>query len=350
MNEKNLIPKLSVFALFLFLLSIWTYLVQHRKPTDLVLGQEFLPGLDVEKVSKIVIEGDSGKNKLVLTRQANHFVLENFNEYLLDTEKINDFMYRVSSITVATKAKSSKDYQDQVKVGEKKYENKLTFFDGKGDKLTEFYIGDSGKPKGQYLRMANKEDVYLSEDFLHFSSDKDQFINKELIKVSDKNLSLVELKNPQEEIKIVRENESFKLVEPLQVATNADENKIKSFISHLNSISFDDFLPQTDDRLKDLDFNQIMRIVLQDDTSYLLKTAQKDSKYYISLKMDLKDMPQEVEIDQNDQPDQLKKVEQIIKKSTTAKEFNQRHGSWVYTVSKYVFDNLFKNSKEFSKN
>lgn len=350
MSEKKVIPQLSVLAIVLLGLSVWVFQLQHRRPTDLVLGQEFLPGLDVEKVSKIVIEGDSGKNKLILTRQENHFVLENFNEFVLDTEKINDFMYKVSSITVATKATSSKDYQDQVKVSDKKFESKLTFFDGKGEKLTEFFIGDSGKPKGQYLRMANKEDVYLSEEFLHFSADKDQFINKELIKVNDKSLASVEVKSAQEEIKIVKEKDNFKLVEPALAASNADESKIKNFISNLNSISFDDFIPQADESVKNLDFNQVMRIMLDDQTTYMLKTAQKDSKYYISLQMNLKDVPEEVEIDQNDQADKLAKVDQMIKKSAQAKEFNEKHGNWVYTVSKYVFDNLFKNSKEFSKN
>jgi len=168
-TKGKLIPKLASLTVGLFVLSLWVHHLEHKRPEGIVLGQEFLPGLNVENISKIVLESDQGKEKLVFNRamEDDSFVLENFDEYPVENSKLNDFLYKMGSITVASVIKSDEKVQKDLKVSEKDYENKISFYDSKGEKVVQFYVGKSGKPKGSYIRNADKNETYLSENALY---------------------------------------------------------------------------------------------------------------------------------------------------------------------------------------
>ena len=93
---------LSIFTGILFVASIFVYMNENRRGTDLLTGSDYVKGLDINKIQKISLSFEKGK-KITLSRDSNRFVLENHKSYPAKTDKVNDLIYKIASIQVREK-------------------------------------------------------------------------------------------------------------------------------------------------------------------------------------------------------------------------------------------------------
>ena len=143
---------LSILTTVLFVVSVFIHIHENRRGTDLLSGSDYIKGLDIEKVNRIVLSFQNDK-QIVLTRSSNKFILENFNSYPASTEKINDLIYKISNIQVKEKVSSNVDEEDLAKweLDNKSKKYLVEFFDNDGNKTVSFRVGKSNKGRGNYL-------------------------------------------------------------------------------------------------------------------------------------------------------------------------------------------------------
>ena len=67
---------LSLTTFVLFIASIFVYINENKRGTDLLTGSDYVKGLDINKIQKIDLSF-SGDKKITLSRDSNRFVLEN---------------------------------------------------------------------------------------------------------------------------------------------------------------------------------------------------------------------------------------------------------------------------------
>ena len=107
---------LSIATGILFVISIVVFINENRRGTDLLSGSDYIKGLDVGKVQKMVLSFKTEK-KITFTRDANRFVLEDHKSYPAASDKVNDLIYKIASIRVKEKILSNAEEDDL-----KKYE------------------------------------------------------------------------------------------------------------------------------------------------------------------------------------------------------------------------------------
>ena len=100
--------------------------------------------------------------------------------------------------------------------------------------------------------------------------------------------------------------------------------------SALERLSFDQVYLADDPQVRDLAFEQRLRVSLDDDTAYTLSLAKQGEKSYLQIRGD--HSIGQVMITLTTPKEELKeKADQLTRADEIAK-FNQFHGSWVYEI------------------
>ena len=135
MKLKNL----SILTGILFIISIFVFVNENKRGTDLLSGSDYIKGLDVTKVEKIVLNFKE-KEKLILKREGDRFVLENHKSYPAASDKVNDLIYKIASIQVDKKVASGVDEEDLKKyeLDEKSRHYAIELFDNDNKKNSFF--------------------------------------------------------------------------------------------------------------------------------------------------------------------------------------------------------------------
>ena len=343
MNLKTL----SILASLLFVASIVVFINENKRGTELLSGSDYIKGLDIGKVQKIVLNFKDDK-RITLTRDANKFVLEDHKLYPAALDKVNDLIYKIASIQVQERVVSNVGEDDLKKYeldeGSRKYLVELIDNDGK--KTISFRVGKSYRGKGNYLYKEESGEVYLSQSSININSSYKGFIDTVLLDVKKEEIEQVRL-NPDSdrEIELKRKEEEFVVVAPQN--RNFKNEKIEEYVQSFSAVQFDDYYSHAGSEVQKLNFDRDIKIQLKNRLIYKLSLAKNKEDYFIKLNALIGDIPKQVTVHKDDGKEKLQDIEAMVKAQGDAQRVNREKGSWVYKVDKSVYEKLAKDSKFF---
>lgn len=339
------IQVLLALTLALFAGSLWVYQNENKRGTDLVSGSDYIKGLDVNQVQKIVLNFPKDQ-KITLSKDSNRFVLENYKSYPASTEKVNDLIFKIANIQVKKKISSNPDEEDLKNLGLDKESRKylVEFFDTSENKAVSFTVGKSYKNNGNYLQKEGSKDIYLSDNSIWIDSSYKDFIDSFLIDLKKEDIVKVTLKN-EDNIELSKKEEGFILDSP-QISDYKKE-KVEEYIKSFESVNFEEYFQAKDQDVKDLKFETDIRIQLKNKLTYSLKLAENNKNYYAKINVLVEDLPEQVVINKDDDQEKLKDIENMMSAKENAQKINLEKGLWVYKLDKGTYESFVKSSKFF---
>ena len=340
MKLKNL----SILTGILFVISIFVFINENKRGTDLLAGSDYIKGLDVSKIQKIVLNFKE-KDKLVLSRDGERFVLESHKSYPAASDKVNDLVYKIASIQVDKKIASSVREEDLKKyeLDEKSRQFSVELFDNDNKKTVSFRVGKSDKDKS-YLFKEGEGDVYLSRNKVWFNSSYKYFVNTVLLNVKSDDVVKIHLKS-NAEIEIVKKEKDFIVTQP--PGKQFKKEKALEYAQSFTVVRFDDFYSVNEPEVQGLRFTKEIKLQLENKLIYEMSFAKKKKEYFVKLQARVEEAPRQIVLKKSDGAEKLKDVENVIESQATARIFNLEKGRWVYKISESLYEKLLKNSKFF---
>lgn len=315
---------LSLVTSVLFLISIVVYVNENRRGTDLLSGSDYIKGLDINRVQKIVLSFDKEK-QIALTRDSNKFVLENYKLYPAATNKVNDLIYKIASIQVREKVAVGVD-EEALKKYELGRQNRKYFvelYDENGKRTVAFRVGKKHKGKGNYLFKEGASDVYLSQDNLWLNSSYKDFINTALLSLDKEEVEKILLgKGDNDEV--------------------IEEKKVKKIAEKFSNIHFTDFYAVTEPRVQSIKFDKNIKIQLKNKLVYNLSLAEDKDEHLLKLNAFLEDVPSQFVVGRDDSKEELQKIEDVIKAQGDAQRVNSERAAWVYKLDKSTYEKIIQ--------
>ena len=340
MRLKNL----SILTGVLFVISVFVFINENKRGTDLLSGSDYVKGLDVTKIQKIILNFKDD-NKLIFNRDGNHFVLENHKSYPAASDKINDLIYKIASIKVDKKIASGVEEDDLKKYGldAKSRRYAIELFDNDNKKTVSFRVGKRDKGKS-YLFNEGDKDIYLSQNNLWIDSSYKNFVDTMLLNVKSDDIEKISLKSDRQ-IVIVKKEKDFVVEKPSN--KKFKKEKAQEYSKNFASLRFDDFYPHGDSEVRKLKFAKKVRLQLKNKLTYEINLAKRKKDYFIKMSAGVVEVPQNIVLKKDDGEEKLKDIGNIIEAKTSAQRFNLEKGRWVYKINESLYEKLVKKSKSF---
>ena len=340
MRLKNL----SILTGILFVISIIVFINENRRGTDLLSGSDYIKGLDVNKIQKIVLSFKED-GKVVLNRDGDRFVLENHKSYPAASDKVNDLIYKIASIQVDKKVSTGVKEDDLKKyeLDEKNRHCTVELFDNDNKKTVSFRIGKREKGKS-YLFKDGEGDVYLSKSSVWINPSYKHFVDTVLINVVSDDIERINLKSDAE-IEIVKKDEDFVVEKP--AGNKFKREKIEEYSKSFTSLRFDDFYSRNETEVQAVKFSENIKIQLKNQLIYEMSLGKHKKNYFIGMNAGAKEANQAFVVKKDDGEEKLKNIGNIIEAKTSAQRFNLEKGSWIYKIEKSLYDKLVKRTKFF---
>ncbi|MCB9091194.1 MAG: DUF4340 domain-containing protein [Halobacteriovoraceae bacterium] len=336
---------LSLLTGILFVASIFVYMNENRRGTDLLSGSDYIKGLDIGKIKKISLSFNDNK-KVILTRDSNQFVIENQKSYPADTAKVNDLIYKIASIQVNEKVGS-----DTSEEGLKKYELDsksrkyfVELYDNDDKRTVAFSVGKTQKGKGNYLYKEGSNEIYLSGENLWLNSSHKDFINTVLLDVKKDEIERISLKTDKE-IELEKVDKEFVIKRPEK--SNLKKEKANDYASKFNNLRFEDYFAYNDSELNGVQFSKDIKIQLKNKMVYKVSLGKKKDNHYIKVNALVNEVPKKIVVKQDDDKEKLQNIEDMIQAQGQAQKINMEKGNWVYKVDKSTFEKIAVDSKFF---
>ena len=340
---------LSISTAVLFFVSILVFVSENRRGTDLVAGSDYIKGLDVGNLKKIVLNFKDDK-KIILTRDEERFILENHKFYPASSDKVNDLIYKIASIQIKEKVSSGvgKKELEKYELDQKSRKCMVELFDNDGKKTISFSVGKSHKGRGNYLyrEREGKKEVYLSQNSLWINSSYKDFIDTILLDVNSKDIEKVGLKSDVA-IELSKGEKGFVVTKPKSKKSKFKKDKIDEYINGINKLKFEDYFTPTDPEISILSFNRSVEIQLKNKLIYKMSFARKKDDYFVKLRALIDEMPEKIVVSKDDGKDKLQNIENIVNAQRDAQRINLNKGPWVYQMDKSNYEKVIKNSKFF---
>ncbi len=336
---------LSLLTGSLFVVSLLVFFNENKRGTGLLEGSDYVKGLDVETIQKIVLHFD-GEKKTALTRDGDHFILESHKSYPAASDKVNDLVYKIASIEVKEKVSAGADEEQlkQFELDGKSRKYFIELFDNDGKRTVAFRVGKSPKGKGHYLYKEGSEEVHLSLSSFWLNTSHKQFVDTNLLSLQEDEIEKLSLQT-NTKIELERKDEEFAFSNPAH--KKFKKEKAKEYVGNLSFLNFDDFFTPEEPEVRSLKFNREVRIQLKNNLVYQLSLAKRRDDHFARLSALVHELPEKVVVRQDDDKEKLQEIENMIKAQEVAQKVNREKSTWIYKIDKSTYENIVKTSKFF---
>ena len=341
------VKHLSLITVALFAASLTTFYYENKRGTDLLSGSDYIKGLDVEKIQKIVVNFKNDK-KIIFNKDANKFLIENHKNYPASTEKINDLIYKMASIQVKEKIESNASDSDLKKyeLGPKSYHYLVELYDRKGDKKLAFRVGKTYRNRGNFLYKEDHSEIYLSNSPVWISDSHKNYITKSFLKIKTDTIQKITLKS-NILMEFEKKEQNFVAVRPKKNKFKAD--KISEYAKVVGEINLSDYHAPTESDVRSLKYKHELSIQLDTKLLYKVSLANKNKKYFAKVHASASEIPSNIVLDSNDNKEKLEDIGNLFDAKTQVQNFNQIAARWVYQISKDDYEKIAKKSSYFRK-
>lgn len=328
--NKNL-KSLSILTLSLFVISLSLYYFDTHRGKSSLEGTPVLPGFDVNGISKIEIQAKD-KEKITLLAYNQQFVLEALNNYPAETKKINDLFYQLSAMEIKEVLKSSEKDFATYKVADNDFQLRLNFYNQEGKNHLTVWLGDSYKTVGNYLRIAGKGNIFLTNSLLYVPRSLDEYINKSLFESINKDKVVgIEYDGA---INFQRNEADNKwMAAGGGSLAKVKSESISSWVNDLWLVQFASVAPVQSFGLLASNIVKNVKIKLKNDLIFWVKVSRIDKEILVTMLAEVEGQKQQIAIDPSKDDDaKMKQVEAMIDAQTTAQSFNNYHQAWAYKI------------------
>jgi len=336
--------KLTILGVAAVAMLVWA-VVQSRLASRSGRGGEvrghLIQGFDPEDVASVVI--GSGEDALKLDRRSNRFVVVNKDGYPADSKQINELITQVLDIeTVELITTNSENYAD-LGVTEDGASKVVKFLDKQDRPITGVVIGKRSDSGGSYVRMVSAEQVYLSKETPWIRDSAKDYIKRDLLDVEKNKILSVTVSDPNGSYVLRSEPNSsiVRLEQEIPEGRQLKDNDYERVFSALTALRFNDVMKESK-AAEGVVFDRSYVCRLTDETVYTLEIGTEDDKAFVKCRAEYtgpEDITKERRVESEEE---LKEKEARLLARDAAKEFNERHGGWVYEISSWKAENLTK--------
>ena len=331
---------LAILTSVLFLISIIVFINENKRGTDLLLGSDYIKGLDVEKIKEIIVIPKDA-SKISFMRDGAKFLLRDHKSYPASSAKVNELIYKIASIQVKEKIAggAGDDMLKKFELDSTSRKYLIEIIDNDGKKTVSFSVGRSSKGRGYYLFSEKSGDIYLSKSDFTISSSHQGYINKTFLGLKKDSISEVIIQE-KSIIKLVSNGARFIMDSPK--GKKIKEDKISEYMDNFSSISFEDYYEHNSPQVQSLRFGQGVDVHLKNKLVYKMRLAKKGDDCFIKASAHATNIPKQIVVGKEDGDEKLKNVEDIINAQKEYQRFNEERASWVYKINRSTYDNLLK--------
>lgn len=378
MRQRNIL--LACIALGLLAVSIAAYHYTESRGDRFERGRKLLANLNPDEVAAIRIqEGASaeGEGKLTLERRGESFRIAERDGYAAKNEAVNRLLKTLLDVTLEKEVGSGDALAKKLELeppGEGALDIALEGESGKT--MVHLRFGGELEGGGVYVQRLDTADktIYLTSSRPFLDTAPEDFLKKEIVDVAASGISRIEGSDfVVEEVFEEGEASPEGMVaseagesaeggvpaappappEPVSLGLQlagvpdgksekaSEMSRVKGALSRLE---FEEVYPADSPEVADLDFQQRLRVSLDDTSGYVVFLADKGEAHY--LRIEGFSTVGQVAIGRDESEDELKVKADSLSRSDEIQDFNAFHGSWVYTIADRFAEKLLLNKSD----
>ncbi|MFH0910602.1 MAG: peptidylprolyl isomerase [Planctomycetota bacterium] len=347
MNGRTL-NLLALAALALAALAILAY-SPRESPGGFVPGTYLVQGLDPGRIASVTVrKGADPAQGVTLERRGEGFVIAERAGYPASIRRTNDLLRRVSDIRAAQKVTDNPALHAELGVTEGGAETVSVTLRDAGQKplvalLQGKEVPSDARLSASYIRRAtgeNPDAVYATQDYLLFTAQPADYMDREIIHLDRKDLVRVTVEASGASYTIARKDEGAAALQGVPEGKRAKEEQVNEVFGALTTLSFSDVALAKNAAL---DWKDGYTAVLKSGLAYALRFGKKDEKDYIQVAARPPD-PARVaagsRITRTEAKEKLEEKDAVLQAVDEAQAFNARHGDWIYTLPSWTVREL----------
>lgn len=338
MSLRNLI----IITTSLFIGSLAIYYQENKRGDSLVRGSELIKGLDLAQVQRIKLSFPK-EESITFDRDGNRFVLGSHKSFPADIVRVNDLIFKISTVEVDRLITTKPTEEDLKKYGlnpeDRLYH--VEIFDDKGNRTVSFSVGKHDEKQGTYVQKEGGS-IYLSKEGFFVGTSYRSFIRMALLNVRETEIERVEAMG-KAMVSIAREQGRFQLTDQTNKAL--DKEKTSQYVSGVGSLMFLDFFSPQDPKVQGITFDHNVKVTLKNKVVYQLGAAKYNNEYFLKISALVDEMPESIEISRNDSKEKIKGVEDMMKAQGRAQRFNLDYANWVYKINQATYERLLRDKQ-----
>jgi len=339
-NKK--LNMLTIIAIVLTIITVSLYIPRPEKEITLSKGSYLAGGLTLDDIATINIS--KGKIKTTLKKRDNGFVVTEKNNYPADTRKINELYTKVLDIKVENFITNKKaNYKELGVSDDSKDATIISFKDDKGKLISGLIVGKtSDNGRGNYVRLMNKSDVYISDIIQYFNCEPSDYLNKTITKLKTSDVKRLDVIDNTGNYSINKNSSGEVVLLNAPKDKKIDKGALNSVFNSITSLNFNDVSKASD---KSLDFKREVICEVEGKVKYHIYIAKQGEDTWIKAKAEepkYSDIENSRRISKNDTESDLKNKSKVLDAGEAAKKFNKMTNGWVYKLASYKAEALNK--------
>ncbi|KPA15863.1 conserved hypothetical protein, membrane or secreted [Candidatus Magnetomorum sp. HK-1] len=338
------------------------------------LGGELIENLPANDIAAVTIQSEEGTVKL--GKVDDKWVVKSRYNYPVDFKKLIDFVKKWKEAKIGRSFKASEASLGRMQLISPDKEGATQDTKGSlvrlekadGTLISEIVAGkvresDSGASGGQYVRIDDSENVYLTDkNFKYMTKDSKGWIDKELLDIKAENVQKIVFTSwgGQKVFTLQREKkeDDAKLVNVPEGRT-VKKSEITSAIGALASLNIED-VENPEEKQTEKSKVDKLTYYLFDGTVYTLYPEKKfkndNDVYYLRVEVAYQKPPEEAKPTETSEakPVTDDKAEADKKDEKTPEELayeaennNKRMSPWTFVLAKWKFENFITNIEDF---
>ena len=324
---------LAIVAAALVAVTVALYGIDWSSSPDFEKGALLIQGLDVGNVAKIVL---ARKDKAVtLARARDGFVVAERSNYPASVKKVNELIIKILGIRCGEKVTTDKANHAELGVtkdSEDALEVQLQGSDGKA--IVAVVVGKNvPRASGSYVRLADQDTVYVSEESLYTASEPTGYMETEIVNVAKEDVTEAKVQLKDASYAIARDKDDKIVLQSVPEGKQAKSTEVESVFGGLSYFTFENVLPAKD---AGVTFDTTFTAQTKKHLGYTVQLGKKDNKDYI--RITCQGPPEELiqkslRISTTEEKKKLEEKDAVLTAAKKAEDFNALHGAWVYEVS-----------------
>ena len=329
---------LGLSTLVLLVLSGWTYYDSVTRGERFERGQKFFQQIDPDAIAEIVItKGTDGAEITRLRRQEDHFVLPTAGGYRAANDAVNRLIGGVMDIRLEKEVGRGEKLADELGLASGAERLEVAFLDDAEKDMVRFVVGNAAEDAaGHFIRRESGDPagedaaepmIYLTSSRVSLRTGEDDLLDQEILNVEGEEIASIS----GESWKIVNEDGAWSLAD---LPSGVEESsKVDSAKRILQGLRFTEHHLANAPEVSGLDFDESVRVELDDGSWYDLELAESDGKHYLRVAAghEAEETGLSIERDAGDAEvaeaaDKWQRLEEI-------QDWNAFHGSWIYEIS-----------------
>lgn len=340
MNNKKLIA-LAVTAIITTGLAIWLSTAKQTPSADPTKPKYLLGNIEPSLIDSIVI--DTNKEAVTIKRTGKRFVVKNKDNYPAKITEINDLIGKCTDIRISELYTDDADNHKALGVSAENASSQVKFFKTDGNLLAGVIVGSQKEGgQGTYIRLAGKDEVYVTLDRVWFRNGPMDYIDQEISQaISKESIDSVIVTQSGERYTLTVDDQGKVVPDKMKEGRTLKDAEVNKVFNALSSLRFTDVAKDDNN----LNFNKSYVCKLADETLYNLFLIEKDGKTYITCNALFQG-----QLPKNSREfatqEELKDKEAKYLAREKAVKFSNKHTGWVYEISEESAKNLTKPLEE----